>query len=326
MKYIFASILASEIEQYLHLLSVSGQRICGIQSSLRDLDKFLVSNDLTNKVLEAETVTAWLKTRNVSSCTKALNVAHVRKFVKYLVSLNIDASCPENPKSKSSYIPYVFSDAELERIFLVADNFKGGIKLTRSALTFPILLRLLYGCGLRLGEGCLLRWKDVELENGIITIREAKNLKQRFVPLDDSMTAILRIYREMTLANGICEDYLFESDKTSGKPFAIITFYIWFVKVLNAANIYYLKHNSRDRGPCPHCLRHCFTLKSFLKSEDEGRRFEDTAPFLASYLGQDSPKELEAYLRSSHTVYKQSHQRVNAAIGHLFPEVNFDED
>lgn len=69
-----------------------------------------------------------------------------------------------------------------------------------------------------------------------------------------------------------------------------------------------------------------FSLKSFLKSESEGRWFEDTAPVLAAYLGHEGPGETEKYLNSNHSVYMRSHQRVSAAIGHLFPEVNFDED
>jgi len=286
----------------------------------------MVNNNLTTKVLEARTITEWTKTRNVSLRTKAQDISNISGFVKFLVSLGIEASCPESPKIKSNYVPYVFSDVELEGIFLTADNYGFENALTQSTLSFPILLRVLYSCGLRLGEGCSLRWKDVDLENGILTIKESKNLKQRFVPMEDSVTELLRSYRELTRINSICDNYLFESTHTSGKPCNNKMFYDWFVKILAAANINYSRRRKNERGPCPHSLRHCFTLKSFLKSETEGRRFEDTAPVLASYLGHDSPKELETYLRSSYTVYKQSHHRVNAAIGHLFPEVSFDED
>lgn len=326
MKYAFSNAFASEMEGYLNLLYESGRYICRIQSSLRSLNKYLVTKGLTQKVLNAKTVSAWIKTRNVSSPTKAQDINNAKGFAKYLVSLGFEACCPEMPKVQSDYVPYMFSDAEFERIISVADNFEAGKVMTRSALIFPILFRILYGCGLRLGEGRSLRWKDTDLENGILTIREAKNLKQRFVPMDDTMTKLLKSYRAMTRIDGICEDYLFESNCNPGEPFRNNTFYVWFAKILKMAGIHYAKQNCRERGPCPHCLRHCFTLKSFLKSENEGRHFEDTAPYLAAYLGHDSPKETEAYLRSNHTVYMQSHKRVNAAIGHLFPEVSFDEN
>jgi integrase len=179
---------------------------------------------------------------------------------------------------------------------------------------------------MRLGEGVSLRWKDIDLDRGIITIRRAKNLKQRLLPIDCSMTALLKDYRAMTRGDGICGDYLFESDGIPGRPFFKTTFHSWFKKTMRAAGINYVRRKAWERGPCPHCLRHCFTLKSFLKSESEGRRFEDTSPFLAAYLGHESPKETESYLSSNHLVYTQSHKRVNAALGHLFPEVSFDEE
>jgi integrase len=326
VSYVYSSIFTTEINNYLNLVSEAGRSILKIQSTLRGLDKYLLSLNLEQKALDAETITAWLRTRTASVNTKAVDIIRLRGFVKYLVSLGIAASCPETPKRRLDYVPYMFSDVEIERIISIADNFKAGKRLTRTSLIFPILLRVLYGCGLRLGEGRSLRWKDVDLVNGILTIREAKNLKQRFVPVDESVSNLLKNYKAMTHRDNICDDYLFESNLNPGKPFQNNTFYEWFKKVQTAAGIHYTKHTQWERGPCPHCLRHRFTLMSFLKSESEGRRFEDTAPFLAAYLGHDSPTETEAYLKSSHSIYTQSHQRVDAAIGHLFPEVYFDED
>jgi integrase len=326
MSYVYGSVFSDEIYRYLDLLRAAGRYIYQIQSTLRSFDKFLVGNELSRKIIESETVSAWIKSRNVSMRTKASKIGDVKGFSKYLISLGIEASLPEIPKVPDNYVPYIFSDSEMERIIMVADNIEAGKAVTRSAMIFPILLRVLYGCGLRLGEGRSLRWRDVDLENGVLFIPEAKNRKQRFVPMDSSLNDLLILYREMTRFDGICDDYLFESNFNPGEPFRNNSFYEWFMKALDAAGVHYAKQHRRERGPCPHCLRHYFTLKSFLKSDNEGRRFEDTSPFLAAYLGHDSIKELEAYLRSNHSVYIHSHQRVDAAIGHLFPEVDFDED
>ena len=212
MSYVFASVFSSEMNDYLSLLREAGRYINRIQSSLRSLDRYLADNGLSQKKLDAGTVSSWIMTRSVSVRTKIQDIIHVKGFAKYLVSLGFKASCPETPKARSSYVPYIFSDTELERIFSAADNFESGKKVTRSALVFPVLLRLLYGCGLRLGEGRSLRWKDIDFENDVLVIREAKNLKQRFVPMDGSMADLLRIYREMTRSDGICDDYIFESE------------------------------------------------------------------------------------------------------------------
>jgi len=326
MGYVYGSVFADEINRYLNLLRAAGRYIYQTQSSLRSLDKFLISSGLTQKVLAADEISAWIKTRNISTRTKAHNISNVKGFAKYLISLGIEVSWPETPKVPEDYVPYIFSDSEMERILTAADSLEAGKAVTRSAKIFPILLRVLYGCGLRLGEGLSIRWGDVDLENSVLFIPEAKNRKQRFVPMDSTLTDLLSMYCKMTRFDGICGDYLFESNFNPGEPFRNNSFYDWFMNVLNAAGIRYAKQHRRERGPCPHCLRHYFTLKSFLKSEKDGRRFEDTAPFLAAYLGHDSVKDLESYLCSNHSVYIHSHQRVDAAIGHLFPEVDFDED
>jgi len=326
MGYVYGSVFADEMTRYLSLLQAAGRYIYQIQSSLRSFDRFLVSSGLADKTVDSDTVSEWVKTRNVSVRTKASNIGHVKGFSKYLLSLGIKASWPETPKVRKDYVPYIFSDSEMERMITVADNLGSRKAITRATIIFPILLRILYGCGLRLGEGRSIRWMDVDLENGVIFIPAAKNCKQRFVPMDNSLTNLLILYREMIRFDGICTDYLFESHRNPGEPFMNHSFYDWFMSVLDAAGIHYAKRHRRERGPCPHCLRHYFAFKSFLKSDNDGRRFEDTSPFLAAYLGHGSVKDLDTYLRSNHSMYTHSHQRVDAALGHLFPEVNFDEE
>ena len=51
-------------------------------------------------------------------------------------------------------------------------------------LTLPLLFRLLlYGCGLRPSEVLSLRLANVDLETGVLTIRDAKFHKDRLVPI-----------------------------------------------------------------------------------------------------------------------------------------------
>jgi len=123
----------------------------------------------------------------------------------------------------------------------------------------------------------------------------------------------------------MCSEYLFETDMRFGadKPMRNLAFEYWFARVLRSAGIEYVKENPNDRGPCPHCLRHLFVYDSFLKSESEGRSFEETAPYLSAYLGHESLSALEKYLSKDYTLYRNSHQRVNDYVKGVFPEVSF---
>jgi len=327
MIYMFTSILAEEINSYLEMLLAADRYVDKIKSSLKSLDCYLKEHGYTDKSLTEDVISSWLTGRQVKNITKASMLSNVKGFVRYLSALGIKAILPEAPVVNSDYVPYLFSQEEFMKMVSCADNFGWGtIRPIRAAKVFPVLLRILYGSGLRLGEGLSLRWEDIDLENGIIIIRKGKNMKQRLVPVSNSLNQLLVQYKEKVRHENICNDYLFESNYACGKPFKNNSFYEWFVRVLKKSDICYSKQTRTERGPCPHCLRHTFVLHSFLKSENEGRKFEDTSAFLSAYLGHDSPKETDKYFRASHTLYTDSHRRVNDYIGNLIPKIDFDED
>jgi len=327
MKYPFTGALATEMSVYLDLLLEANRYIDKIKSSLKSLDNYMNEHNHKEKVLTEDVLSSWIISKQVKNATKSGMLSDVKGFGRYLVSLGFKVDIPEFPIINSDYVPYVFSKEEFVRMVSAADNFGWGtIRPIRAAKVFPVLLRILYGCGLRLGEGLSLRWMDIDIENGIIIIRNGKNSKQRLVPMGSSLTELLTQYKAKVQCENICNDYLFESNYAPHKPFKNNSFYSWFVKILKASDICYSKQTRTGRGPCPHCLRHTFVLHSFLKSESEGRKFENTSPFLAAYLGHDSPKETDKYLNASHAVYTESHQRVNNYIENLFPEIYFDEE
>jgi integron integrase len=55
-----------------------------------------------------------------------------------------------------------------------------------------LVLRLLYGCGLRISEGLRLRVKDVDFTSGSITVRAGKGNKDRVVMLPQALAPQLR--------------------------------------------------------------------------------------------------------------------------------------
>jgi len=325
MSPIYLSVFSKEIQEHLALLSSAGRYVEKAKCYLRSLDRFLADHNVIEKALNEELVTKWLTSKPIKTGTKKNMFAEVKRFAKYLTSLGVSVQMPEAPRVVTDYVPYIFSEEELGRIIYAADNFYGSVRINKSSVLFPILLRLLYGCGLRLGEGLALSWKDIDLENGVITVRTVKNMKQRFAPMSGSVLKLLNEYHAMTRRKGICHDYLFETDARygTGKPYKNVTFEKWFAKVLRTAGINFVKSNPHERGPCAHCLRHLFVFDSFHKSESEGRSFEDTALFLSAYLGHENLSSLEKYLSRDYSLYRCSHQRINEYIKDVFPEVSF---
>ena len=284
----------------------------------------MTSLPVEDKTLTETLVKAWLDEKDVKPQTKERILDDIRGFAKYLRSVGYHAVVPEPPISRQDYVPYIFSSEELESIFDAADNCQVYTNGSPAGIQFPVVLRILYGCGLRLREALTITWKEIDLDRSIITIHEAKNQKQRLVPFSDSLKSVLLLYQKFVFSIGGNRNYVFESNHNPGNPYDSSTFWRWFSKILREAKIFFARGSIHERGPCPHCMRHIFTIHSFMKSEAEGRDMENTVPFLSAYLGHEGILETQKYLRASYVLYTESHRKINAHIGDVFPEVSFE--
>lgn len=68
-----------------------------------------------------------------------------------------------------------------------------------------------------------------------------------------------------------------------------------------------------------------FVFKSFANAETAGRRIDDIVPYLSIYLGHDSLKETEKYLKFSSEMFPDAMELFSNYSSQVFPEVNFDE-
>ncbi len=325
MAYIFQSSFASEFKNFLNMVRDAGQQTRGYEVTFKSLDMFLSENPGREKELSEEAIGRWLASMSCKPQSKNRQITHVRVFSRYLKALGFPAFEPGYMREHSDFIPYTFTDEEFRAVINAADSFLGNRReSTRSSRVFPMLLRVLYGCGLRLGEALSLRWENADLEVGVLHIRKAKNSKERDVPMDPSLTEMLKIYKKRQFSENPDSSYLFESDQIPGSPYLGWTFRNWFLSVIDQAGISNERREKYGRGISPHTLRHYFTYKSFLQSEDKGRTLEQFVPYLSAYLGHKSLLETERYLATDYTLYKDSQQRMEQAINHIFPEVNFE--
>lgn len=112
------------------------------------------------------------------------------------------------------YIPYVFSDAEMKRIFSVIDSRESAHDRYDSKLFYQTLIRLLYCTGLRLGEALELRVSDIDFTDNIIIVNSGKGNVSRLVPFRASLSKWLINYnREKSRPD---DKYFFESPSGAG--------------------------------------------------------------------------------------------------------------
>lgn len=80
----------------------------------------------------------------------------------------------------SKRVPTVLTQNETRAMLQHVDGLPG------------LIIRLLYGTGMRLMEGLRLRVKDIEFDRRVIVVRGGKGDKDRIVPLPESLVAPLR--------------------------------------------------------------------------------------------------------------------------------------
>jgi integrase/recombinase XerD len=97
------------------------------------------------------------------------------------------------PKCPPSLTPYIYSIAELRRLLAATERLATPMSPLQ-ALTFRTLLLLLYGTGMRVSEALALTLNDMELGEQLITVRDTKFFKTRWVPLGPKLTAQLAVY------------------------------------------------------------------------------------------------------------------------------------
>lgn len=123
-------------------------------------------------------------------------------------------------------------------------------------IVYPVLFRIFYGCGLRISEALNLKVKDIDLENGIISVYESKNNNDRLVPLSDSLKNIVIEYANKMHLNSCDEDYFFYI-KDCKTPIIKNSLRFAFARILSSANI----EKNKNNNPRIHDFRHTFRCK-----------------------------------------------------------------
>ncbi|MDR1953154.1 MAG: tyrosine-type recombinase/integrase [Clostridiales Family XIII bacterium] len=322
MIFVFQSILKDEIASFLEFfqLSVPAEKtFIAYRKTLSDFDSFLYIEGRGEKQLDPGLIQRWLDGFKSHPRTKNGKLSQIRRFSGFLSSLGIRASLPERNHEVTDFAPYVYTGDEMARIFEAADDLALARPRSRIAAEFPMLVRILYGCGLRLGEAISLTWDEVDLDGGVIMVRQSKNQKQRIVPMSDELTRILKLYMNAPCFEMQEHGFLFK--KSDGSPRTTGAYWNVFDGILCDLGI----KNPRTakygaRGPCVHSLRHTFTLRSFLKAESEGRGFMETVPFLSTYLGHNGLMRTDVYLRARHEMYTEAHAVIADYTDGVFPE------
>ena len=210
----------------------------------------------------------------------------------------------------------VLSREESARFLSVCNGLHGSTRWPHRGLVHGMALWLLLMTGLRRGEMLRLRDDDVDLDVGVITVRQGKFGKLRFVPLATDVIQHLRIYHKTitTMVNDRrSTDAFFPGPDGHGRC-KWSALYRSFRRALEVSGI---QHHGRGHGPGIHTLRHSFAVLRLLTWYETGADLQIKLPLLATYLGHVELSTTQVYLHMTLDLVGEVARRQEDHFGHL---------
>ena len=295
-----------------------GYKYTTISENLRRFSVFTLRYNIENKVLSKEIVLDWTAKRKSESVkTWEHRASDLRQFTLYLLDLGYEAYIPGKKQRvrRNEYIPYIFTHEEIQSFFHACDHIRPHA-LSNKNYVLPTLFRLLYCCGLRISEAINLKLEDLDLDSGIIMIRNSKFNKDRLIPMSESLTDILRVYHAKINIPLVSEDCFFINK--DGTSLTKDNIYKIFREILWKAGI---SHGGKGKGPRLHDFRHSFCVHTLNRMVNQGVDLYCALPILSTYLGHSSVSATQRYVRLTAEVYPELIETVSLTCAYVFPEV-----
>jgi integrase/recombinase XerD len=284
----FRSPLKSDIAALIEQKRAVGFEYQDMEKQLQRLDRFLVESRLRRRALPRRLVLAWIRKRpEEAPATQWNRIICVRQLALLLVRRGVPAFvAPSGMRAvrgavgSRSFAPCVLTREEVGRILAVAHEVPSKVHNIGPYrhLVMPELFRVLFCCGLRIGEALKLRVQDVDLQHGIITVRRGKFRRDRLVPMAPALTQRLRVYARRMGARGPERPFFVSR---TGDFLAYDTAREVFIEMLGRAEI----ACEGPRWPTLHSARHTFASHRLQEWYRTGQDLDVWLPVLTTYLG-----------------------------------------
>jgi len=223
---------------------------------------------------------AWATAAQSSDLYRARRLEIVRTLAKYCALFEPETEIPPSRLLGPAHrriTPHIYTEEEIAQLLAAAVELKphGGLR----PATMRCLLGLMYATGVRISEALHLTCGDVDLERGLLVIRETKFNQCRYVPLHTTTVHALTEYVPF-----------FVSD--TGRPLPYRSALHAFRSLRRR-----LGWNSPGKRPLRlYDLRHTFACHRLLAWYEEGVDVNTAIPLLSVYLGHRKVTDTYWYL------------------------------
>jgi len=296
---VFLSRLAPVFSRYVDLKRALGRRFDLPSRTLESLDRFLHNQSAKYPDLNAAAFQAWCHTNeHVSSGVRRVRMLEVCSFCLYRRRTEPQCFVPD-PSSFPAYHqrlkPYIFSEAEVEKLLRAASNLKRNPSSPVRPEIIRLAIALLFTTGIRRGELLALTLGDYNRWESTLHIRETKFYKSRLLPLNDSIADEMdhclraRTRRRLPVSS---DTALIWNAAWGGGAYSGTNLRLCLRPLLQKCGIV----NSKGKLPRIHDFRHSFAVNALLRWYRAGVDVEVKLPLLATYLGHGSAVSTHYYL------------------------------
>jgi len=307
------SALHDALAQYVALRRTLGTKL---EESARTLEHFVeFLEHQGSEFITSELALRWaMEPQGVQRATWARRLGMVRRFAAWLITIDGRTVVPPHRLLAPRRIrnkPHIFTEQEISQ--LMAEAARLGSRTGLRALTYTTLIGLLTATGLRPGEALALDRSDVDLENGILSIRQTKFGKSRFVPVSDSTRVALQEYanqRDSLRPSSRTNAFLVSEcgDRVHGcaarRTFAKLSCTIGLRTAVGSHRC--------GRGPRLQDFRHCFATRRLIEWYRAGVDVAREMSKLTTYLGHVEVAHTYWYLEAVPELLQLATDRLDA--------------
>lgn len=283
------SALAEHLDDYLRL-----RRGLGFQLGRHGevLPGFVAYLDACGSAtVTVELAVAWARLpEGIKPITADYRLGTVRGFARYLHAIDPAHEVPPRgllsvPRRRPA--PYIYTPGQLREVMRATEDLRPQLR----AATYWALFGLLGATGMRVGEAMGLTRGDVDLVEGLITVRHAKFDRMRLVPLHPSTVSALRGYAR-------CRDQLCPAPRVdqffvsaTGRSLRRGEVDGVFGEIAESIGLRTGAVHARV-----HDMRHAFAVHTLIDGHRDGEDISALLPVLSTYLGHVEPANTYWYL------------------------------
>lgn len=315
----FACGFAGQLESFVAWRKASG-RWNELQSSqnLRRFDRHCATVDPGAGSLSQGALDSWcdrLPTESAASCKTRTSIA--RQFAVWALERGLTEAVPPDPPRvpPGEFVPHDLADDELGRFFAACDAIEpygGRLQSRVRKAQCCCFFRLLYSTGMRTTEARLLRREDVDLSEGVVTVRRSKGPDEHYVALHPSMAQVMRDY------DACCErlqpgrEWEFQSSLTGGPVSR------WWV--IDNFKAIWGEANGEPEGVTAYAFRHHYATANIMSWDCDAFDAGDRLVWLSKSMGHRDTSSTLYYFSLVPAISDKIEERTGERMDEILPE------